>query len=35
MSSVNKKAGSLKKTGDTCPTKAERTLKNILCKEPK
>jgi|TARA_B110000263_G_scaffold224761_1_gene215331 hypothetical protein len=32
---VKDKASSLKKIGDTCPPKAERTLKDILCKEPK
>ena len=32
---VKEKAGSIKKIGDTCPPKEERTLKDILCKEPK
>tara|TARA_A100001011_G_scaffold396515_1_gene494556 strand:- start:1103 stop:1258 length:156 start_codon:yes stop_codon:yes gene_type:complete len=32
---VKEKAGGLKKIGDTCPPKEERTLKDILCKEPK
>jgi len=32
---VKEKAGGLKKIGETCPPKEERTLKNILCKEPK
>jgi hypothetical protein len=33
--SIKDKASGLKKIGDTCPPKSERTLKNILCKEPK
>jgi hypothetical protein len=33
--SVKDKASGLKKIGDTCPPKDERTLKDILCKEPK
>ena len=32
---VKEKASSLKKIGDTCPPKNERTLKNIFCKESK
>jgi hypothetical protein len=32
---IKDKASGLKKIGDTCPPKAERTLKNILCKELK
>jgi hypothetical protein len=34
-SSIKEKTGGLKKIGDTCPPKAERTLKDILCKEAK
>jgi hypothetical protein len=33
--SVKEKASGLKKIGDTCPPKSERTLKDILCKETK
>tara|TARA_B110000438_G_scaffold260797_1_gene271081 strand:- start:80 stop:232 length:153 start_codon:yes stop_codon:yes gene_type:complete len=33
--SVKEKAGVIKKIGDTCPPKSERTLKDILCKEAK
>ena len=33
--SVKDKASGLKKIGDTCPPKDERTLKNIFCKEAK
>ena len=32
---VKEKAGGLKKIGSECPPKAERTLKDILCQEPK
>ena len=32
---VREKTGGLKKIGDTCPPKGERTLKHIFCKEPK
>jgi len=32
---VKEKAGNIKKIGDTCPPKGERSLKDILCKEPK
>ena len=34
-STVKEKASSIKKIGDTCQPKSERTLKNILCKEQK
>ncbi|MDB4279943.1 hypothetical protein N9862_00835 [bacterium] len=33
--SIKDKASGLKKIGETCPPKSERTLKNILCKEAK
>ena len=33
--SVKEKASGLKKIGDICPPKDERSLKDILCKEPK
>ncbi len=33
--SVKEKAGGLKKIGDTCPPKDERTIKDILCREAK
>ncbi len=33
--SIKQKTGNLKKPGDTCPPKEERTLKDIFCKEPK
>ena len=32
---VKEKASTLKKIGDTCPPKNERTLKDIFCKEAK
>ncbi|MDA9877111.1 hypothetical protein N9C92_01790 [Candidatus Pelagibacter sp.] len=32
---VKEKADGLKNINDTCPPKSERTLKDILCKEPK
>ena len=32
---VKEKTGGLKGMTDTCPPKEERTLKNIICKEPK
>ncbi len=32
---IKQKTGDLKKPGDTCPPKEERTLKDIFCKEPK
>jgi len=32
---VKEKASGLKNINDTCPPKSERTLKDILCKEPK
>jgi hypothetical protein len=34
-STVKEKASGIKKIGDTCPPKAERSLKDILCKEAK
>tara|TARA_B100000795_G_scaffold15674_1_gene10573 strand:- start:429 stop:584 length:156 start_codon:yes stop_codon:yes gene_type:complete len=34
-STVKEKASGIKKIGDTCPPKSERTLKDILCKEIK
>ena len=34
-STVKEKAGNLKKPGDVCPQKSERTLKDIFCKESK
>ena len=34
-STVKDKASGIKNIGDTCPPKSERTLKNILCQEPK
>tara|TARA_B110000090_G_C13163447_1_gene362516 strand:+ start:84 stop:239 length:156 start_codon:yes stop_codon:yes gene_type:complete len=34
-STVKEKASGIKKIGDTCPPKSERTLKNIFCKEIK
>ena len=33
--SVKEKTSGLKKIGDTCPPKDERTLKDIFCKEAK
>ena len=33
--SIKQKTGDLKKPGDTCPPKEERTLKDIFCKETK
>ena len=32
---LKEKASGIKKIGDTCPPKAERSLKDILCKEAK
>ena len=32
---VKEKTSGFKNINDTCPPKSERTLKNILCKEPK
>tara|TARA_B110000037_G_scaffold205569_1_gene250610 strand:- start:488 stop:643 length:156 start_codon:yes stop_codon:yes gene_type:complete len=34
-STVKEGANGIKKIGDTCPPKSERTLKDILCKEAK
>ena len=34
-STVKEKASGIKKIGDTCPPKSERTLKDILCQEQK
>tara|TARA_B100000768_G_C11247751_1_gene362593 strand:+ start:85 stop:240 length:156 start_codon:yes stop_codon:yes gene_type:complete len=34
-STVKDKAGGITNITDTCPPKSERTLKNILCQEPK
>ena len=34
-STVKDTASGIKKIGDTCPPQGERSLKNILCKEPK
>tara|TARA_B100000073_G_scaffold223148_1_gene185924 strand:+ start:622 stop:777 length:156 start_codon:yes stop_codon:yes gene_type:complete len=33
--SIKQKAGNLKKPGDICPPKEERTLTDIFCKEDK
>ena len=33
--SVKEKVSGIGKISDTCPPKEERTLKDILCKEPK
>jgi len=32
---IKDKTSGLKNISETCPPKAERTLKDILCKEPK
>ena len=32
---VKEKTSGFKKINETCPPQSERTLKNILCKEPK
>jgi len=32
---VKNTSGGIKKMYDTCPPKGERSLKHILCKEPK
>ncbi len=34
-STIKEKASGIKKIGDTCPPKSERTLTDILCKEDK
>ena len=34
-STVKEKTSGLSKITDTCPPKAERTLKHLFCKEPK
>ena len=34
-STVKEKASGIKKIGDTCPPKSERTLKDLLCRETK
>jgi hypothetical protein len=33
--SIKDKTSGIKKMNDTCPPKAERTVKHIFCKEPK